>query len=428
MLPTLGAGTGQPSAAQPLECSKAASSQQLVLQKQMNPPRPRSPGRASVVCACRTAAPRVWPMDGGNSHTRGPGAEDKGRARPCLSIPFRRESALCPVPPIFSLFAGRVVCVPCASPSSPFSQMYCSSSRSSSRRPLRSPLSLDRSEAHPRGGSAAGTRETELRLCSSKGRQGPDRTPWGWGLAPAGCLVWDPPSLPAAGAPGDHRCPLSRPRSSPRAEGVGPGMHPQGLTALRRGLLVRWQPGQTARALGTVLGPLMDFQPIPSSSPSLSSGGRASPAQPSTLRWRPASEVLTAPHQGPKAGSWGSSPAAGSVPAVGSWGCKPLEHSLFLREFRTQPPSQPPDAKGTGDPTHLLDMSDGESLAALEAHLGSHELEWTEQGDSGSVHRHQTSRQLPVKTGLALKKSRGGPDQKTAGKRSDFTFKRKIQN
>lgn len=104
MLPTLGAGTGQPSAAQPLECSKAASSQQLVLQKQMNPPRPRSPGRASVVCACRTAAPRVWPMDGGNSHTRGPGAEDKGRARPCPA----------------SLFAGRALCVPCL-PSSPFS-------------------------------------------------------------------------------------------------------------------------------------------------------------------------------------------------------------------------------------------------------------------------------------------------------------------
>ena len=43
-----------------------------------------------------------------------------------------------------------------------------------------------------------------LRLCVSKSGRGPDRTPWGWGLAPAGCLIWDPPLLPAAGAPGDH--------------------------------------------------------------------------------------------------------------------------------------------------------------------------------------------------------------------------------
>lgn len=63
-----------------------------------------------MVCACHTAAPRVWPMDGGNSHTRGPGAEDKGRACPCLSIPFRRESGLCPLClPIFSVFANVVL-------------------------------------------------------------------------------------------------------------------------------------------------------------------------------------------------------------------------------------------------------------------------------------------------------------------------------
>ena len=182
---------------------------------------------------------------------------------------------------------------------------------------------------------------------------------------------------------------------------MGPGMHPQGLTALRS-LPVRWQPGQTARALGIVPGPLMEFQRIPSSSPSSSSGGRASPAQPSTLQWCPPSEALTAPHGGPKAGSWGCSPAAGSVPAVGSWGCKSLEQSFSSENSEHNRPHSPQMRRASGAPTHPPDVSDGESLTAPEAHLGSQELGWMEQGDSGSVHRDQTSRQLPIKTLVQL--------------------------
>lgn len=132
----------------------------------------------------------------------------------------------------------------------------------------------------------------------------------------------------------------------------------------------------------------------------MSSRGWASPAQPRTLRRHPLSEALTAPPRGPRPGSWGCRPAGGSIPAAGSWVCKFLEQSLYLREFRTQPPSQPPDAKGTRGPIHPPAMSEGESLTALEAHPGSHELGWLKQGDSGSVHRDQTSRQLPVKTVL----------------------------
>lgn len=93
---------------------------------------------------------------------------------------------------------------PCAFPVLFLFATCCSSSHSGSGRPPWGLLALGWFEAHTRGGSAAGAREMELCSCRTKGVRGPDRMSWGWGLALAGCVVWDPPLLPAARAPGDH--------------------------------------------------------------------------------------------------------------------------------------------------------------------------------------------------------------------------------
>lgn len=207
----------------------------------------KSEGGAHVLRGCLQA----WALDGGTCTRAGLGPT--ARAEPVLvsvSLSAGRTFLCLPVPFLSSSFSQRAAPPATAALGGP-----CGVCRpwAGSRPTLGAALLL--------GPGSWNSVRVAPRACEAQTRC-PGGGAWPWRAAWSGtlpcCLLLGHLEI-TVGGPLPEGSPLSRPRSSLRAEAVGPGTHPQGLIALRRGLPIRQQPGQMAHTPGTVPAPSMEF-------------------------------------------------------------------------------------------------------------------------------------------------------------------------